>query len=79
MGVACDGLVGVASCFLNNDFQDRMGVTCGGLVCVAFITSSSWAVSLSVNGCSLALESVILATMCVGWLTVADVRPGPLT
>ena len=46
---------------------------------VAFITSSSWAVRLTVGGCGLALESVSSAMMCVGWLTVADVRPGPLT
>ena len=50
--------MGVASCFLNNDFQDRVGVACGGLVDVAFITSSSWAVRLSVSRCGLALESV---------------------
>ena len=52
-----------------------MGVACGGLVGVAFTMSSSWAVRLSVSGCGLALKSII---MCVGWLTVADVRPGPL-
>ena len=46
---------------------------------VAFLTSSSWAVRLSVSGCGLALESVSLIMMCVGWLTVAAVRPGPLT
>ena len=54
-----------------------MGVACVVLVGVAFIMSSSWAVRLS--GCGLALESVSLTMMCVGWLTVADVRPGPLT
>ena len=58
MGVAWGGLVGVASCFLNNDFQDRVGVACGWLVGVAFIISSSWAVRLNVSGCGLALESV---------------------
>ena len=58
MGVACDGLVGVASCFLNSDFQDRVGVACGWFVGLAFITSSSWAVRLSVSGYGLALESV---------------------
>ena len=63
--------MGVASSFLNHDFQDRVGV--------AFITSSSLAVRLSDSGCGLALESVISTMMCVGWLTVADVRPGPLT
>ena len=46
---------------------------------VDFITSSSWAVILSVSGCALALESITSSIMCVGWLTVADVRPGPLT
>ena len=56
-----------------------MGVACGGLVDVAFITSSSWAERLSVSGCGLALELVSSNMMCVGWLTVADVRPGPLT
>ena len=71
--------MGVASCFLNHDFQDRVSVACGGLAGVAFVTSSSWAVGLSVSGCGLALESVSSTMMCVGWLTVADVRPGPLT
>ena len=46
---------------------------------VAFLTSFSWAVRFSVSGCSLALESISSIMMCVGWLTVADVRPGPLT
>ena len=27
----------------------------------------------------LPLDSVSSTRMCVGWLTVADVRPGPLT
>ena len=71
MGVACGGLVGVASCFLNIDFQDR--------VSVAFTTISSWALRLSDSGCGLALESVSSTMMCVGCLTVADVRPCPLT
>ena len=71
--------MGVASCLLNNDFQDRVRVTSGGLVGVAFLTSSSWAVRLSVSGCGLALESLSSTMMCVGWLTVADVRPFPLT
>ena len=56
-----------------------MGGACSGLVGVAFITSSSWAVRLSVSGCGLALESVSSAMICVGLLTVADVTPGPLT
>ena len=76
--MACCGSLCVASCFLNNDFQDRVGVASVELVVVAFLTSSSWAVRFSVSGCGLAQESVSL-TMCVGWLTVADVRPGPLT
>ena len=70
MGVACGGLVDVDSCFLNNNFQDRVDM---------LLTSSSWAVRLSVSGCGLALESVSSTLKCVGWLTVADVRPGPLT
>ena len=70
MGVAGGGLVGVASCFLKNDFQDRVGM---------LLTSSSWAVRLSVSGCGLALESVSSTMMCVWWLTVAEVKPGPLT
>ena len=53
-----------------------MGVACGG---VAFVTSSSLAVRLSACECGLSLESVSSTRMCVGWLTVADVRPGPLT
>ena len=68
--------MGVASCFLNHDLQVRMGVACGG---VAFVTSSSLAVRLSACECGLSLESVSSTRMCVGWLTVADVRPGPLT
>ena len=47
-----------SGCLLKSDNQDRVGVACGGLVGVAFITSSSWAVRLSVSGCGLALESV---------------------
>ena len=69
--VAWGRVVCVASCFLNHDFQDRLGV--------GFIMTCSWAVILSVGGCGLALDSVSSTTMCVGWLTVADVRPGPLT
>ena len=66
-----------SGCLLKRDNQDR--VTCGVLVGVVFITSSSWAVRLGSNRCGLALESVSSTMMCVGWLTVADVRPGPLT
>ena len=59
-----------SGCLLKRDNQDRVGV--------ALITTS-WATRLSVSGCGLALESVSATMMCVGWLTVADVRPGPLT
>ena len=63
--------MGVACAFVNINFQDRVGVD--------FITGSSWAVTLIVSGCDLALRSVSSTIMCVGWLSVADVRPGPLT
>ena len=68
-----------SGCLLKRDNQDRVGVACGGFVGVAFRVSSSWAVRMSVSGYCLALESVSSIMMCVGWLTVADVRPGPLT
>ena len=76
-----------SGCFLKRDNQNRVGVVFGGLVgvafCglvgVAFIIGSSSAVRLSVSGCGLALESISSSMICVGWLTVADVRPGPLT
>ena len=50
-----------------------------GVVGVAFVTSSSWAVTFccSEHGCL--LDSVSSTMTCVGWLTVADCRPGPLT
>ena len=46
---------------------------------VVFETSWSFAVIFSGGEYGLPLESVSLTRMCVGWLTVADVRPGPLT
>ena len=49
------------------------------VVLVAFETSSSCAVTFSGSECGLPLESVSWTRTCVGWLTVADVRPGPLT
>ena len=66
-------------CLLKRDNQDRVGVACGGVVSGALITRSSSAVRMSVSGCCLALYSVNSTIMCVGWLTVADFRPGPLT
>ena len=45
----------------------------------ALITRSSWAVTMSAGGYGLAPYSVNSTIMCVGWLTVADFRPGPLT
>ena len=49
------------------------------VVVVAFETSSSCAVTFSGSEYGLPLESVSWTRTCVGWLTVADVRPGPLT
>ena len=49
------------------------------LVGVAFETSWSCAVIFSGGEYGLPLESVSSTRMCVGWLTVADIRPGPLT
>ena len=68
-----------SGCLLKCDNQDQVDVACGGLVGVAFITSSSWEERLSVGGCGLALQAFSLTVIFVGWLTVADVRPGPLT
>ena len=62
--MATDTTVGVASCVF---------------VGVAFETSSSCAVTFSGSEYGLPLESVSWTRTCVGWLTVADVRPGPLT
>ena len=45
---------------------------------VVFETSWSCVVIFS-GGENGLLESVSSTRMCVGWLTVADVRPGPLT
>ena len=41
---------------------------------VLCIRSSSWAVTMSVNGCDLALESVISTMMFVGRFTIALVH-----
>ena len=49
------------------------------LVGVAFETSSSCAVIFDRSEYGLPLESVSSTRIYVGWLTVADVRPGPLT
>ena len=46
---------------------------------VVFETSWSCAVIFSGGEYGLPLESVSSTRMCVGWLIVADVRPGPLT
>ena len=46
---------------------------------VAFKTGFSCAVTFSCGELDLSLESVSSTRMCVGWLTVADVRPGPWT
>ena len=46
---------------------------------VVFEISWSCAVIFSGSEYGLPLESVSSTRMCVGWLTVADVRPGPLT
>ena len=50
------------------------------LVGVALVEAScSCAVTFRGSECGLPLESVSVTRMCVGWSTVADVRPGPLT
>ena len=41
--------------------------------------SCSCVVTFRGSECGLPLESVSVTRMCVGWSTVADVRPGPLT
>ena len=46
---------------------------------LVFETSWSCAVIFSGGEYCLPLESTSSTRMCVGWLTVADVRPGPLT
>ena len=46
-----------SDCLLKHDNQDRVDVACVGLLGVAFITSSSWAVRLSLSECGLALEA----------------------
>ena len=50
-----------------------------GLVGVALEISSSWAVTFCGTEHGLLLESVNSTMTCVGWLAVADCRPGPLT
>ena len=59
--------------------QGHLGVASGRLVRVALEISSSFAVTFTGSEYGLPVESVISTRMCVGWLTVADVRPGPLT
>ena len=56
-----------------------VGVASGWLFGVAFEIGWSCAVIFSGSEYGLPLESVSSTRMCVGWLTVADVRPGPLT
>ena len=51
----------------------------GWFVGVVFEASCSCAVTFRGSECGLPLESVSVTRMCVGWSTVADVRPGPLT
>ena len=68
------GLVGGVSCFLDQGHHVVFET-----VGVVFETSWSCAVIFSGGEYGLPLESVSSTRMCVGWLTVADVRPGPLT
>ena len=49
------------------------------LVGVALEISSSSAVTFCWSEHGLPLESLSSTRMCVGWLAVADCRPGPLT
>ena len=75
-GVSLEG----RHCFLNHGHLVLVSVAPGSLVDVALSEArSSCAVTFSGSEYSLQLESVIWTRMCVGWLTVADVRPGPLT
>ena len=50
-----------------------------GLVGVAIEMSSSSAVTFCWSEHSLPLESLSSTRKCVGWLAVAECRPGPLT
>ena len=50
-----------------------------GLVGVALEMSSSSAVTFCWSEHGLPLESLSSTRTCVGWLAVADCRPGPLT
>ena len=74
----CDLLVSGVSCFLDQGHNVLVGVASGSLVDVVFETS--WSCAVIFSGCEygLPLESVSSTRMCVGWLTVADLRPGPL-
>ena len=69
------GQVGLASFFFSHNLQKGGSLAYGG------VASSSWAVILTVavSGHGLPSESVSSIMICVGWLTVADVRPGPRT
>ena len=67
-----------SGCFFDQGHHDLVGVASGVYVGVAFETSSSCAVTFSGSEYGLPLESVSWTRTCVGWLTVADVRPGPL-
>ena len=49
------------------------------LVGVAFEMGSSWTVTFIGSGCGLPLESVNSTSTREVRLTVADIRPGPLT
>ena len=51
----------------------------GGAVGVASEMSSSSAVTFCWSEHGLPLQSLSSTRMCVGWLAVAESRPGPLT
>ena len=68
-----------SGCCFDQGHLDLVDVASGVFVGVAFETSSICAVTFSGSEYGLPLESVSWTRTCVGWLTVADVRPGPLT
>ena len=54
-------------------------LTLDGTVCEDFEMSSSLAVTFWWREHGLPLESLSSTRTCVGWLAVAECRPGPLT
>ena len=62
----------ISGVFLDHgNLLNLLGVACG--------ISSSWAVIFCCSEHGLPLESLSSTRTCVGWLAMADFRPGPLT